>query len=113
MGQQQQPWLDAVKTCEEDSAELVQFSSSKELESVSGMFSSGEIWTGANDWYEETVWRWGFTNIPVKAEVWMNQEEDRLDRNCAYLVDGVMWQGVCSHDRTVLCEKKLGALFNA
>jgi len=105
---QTKPWLAAVKTCEKDSAELVQFSTRAELESVSAIFSSGEVWTGANDWYEEAVWRWGFTNIPVKEEVWVNQEEDQLDLNCAFMLGGEMWQGECSAQRGVLCKKQLG-----
>merc|ERR1712179_256972 len=104
-----QTWLAALKTCQQDSAELVQFSSKQELDSVSDIFSSGEIWTGANDWYEEGVWRWGFTNIKVKEEVWVNQDSDRQDMNCAFLMEGEMGQGQCSLQKEVLCEKKLGS----
>jgi len=104
-----QTWVAALKTCQKDSAELVQFSSRQELDSVSDSFRSGEIWTAANDWNEESVWRWGFTNIKVREDVWVNQDSDRIDMNCAFLVEGEMEQGECSVQKGVLCEKKLGS----
>ena len=53
--------------------------------------------------------RWGFTNIKVKEDVWVNQDSDRMDMNCAFLVEGKMKQGQCNLQKGVLCEKKLGS----
>jgi len=103
-----QPWLSAMKTCEMNSATLVQFSSQEELHSVSYVFRSEEFWTFANDWEEESMWRWGFTDLAVSPGVWENQEEDSLAMNCAFFIDGNMWQGECKTERRFICEKSLG-----